>query len=163
MAVDTNNLGDRGERWAMQYLTQYPKAKEQALFRPQFLGAKWAAIDLYVEVVGRHRRRPFFFVQIKSTREGYTVRESKLKVQLSQDSVNSMLRMPAPTYFIGVDDQNLTAKVYIWSVRKNSQRAFPSMPSDHELTYMNLKILRTEVVEFWRTNGTKPTVSAFEL
>jgi hypothetical protein len=162
MAGDTNILGDRGELWAMQSLTQYPKAK-RALMRPQFLGAMWASIDLYVEIVGSHKPRPFSFAQVKSTRQGYTVQDKNLKVQLTERSVNALLNVPAPTYFIGVDDRNLTAKVYIWSIRKNGQKAFASMPTRFELTYDNLKILRDEVVHYWKTFGKKPTSSAFEV
>jgi hypothetical protein len=41
-------------------------------FNPVFLGEKYEALDYLVELIGVERTTPFFFVQVKTTRLGYT-------------------------------------------------------------------------------------------
>src|SRR5947209_7754694 len=98
---ERNAIGERGERIAAIVLTRFA-GMQNPLFKPCFLGEKWPAMDLYVELLPPIPKglRPFFFAQVKSTGQGYDEGSGNLKVKLSADDVGRLLSIPAPTYFI---------------------------------------------------------------
>ena len=42
-------------------------------------------------------------MQVKGTRLGYTAKENRLRVQVTQDDIDRMVGCPAPTYVVGID------------------------------------------------------------
>jgi hypothetical protein len=150
-------MGERGEARAYLALTDLD-ASPKSLFKPVFLGAKFEALDFYVEVVGQFKRKPYFFLQVKTTKSG-TNPAGRLKVKLSKSDVKKLLGISAPTYLVGVDD---TAKwSYILSIHLPGQKSLGSMPTTFQLTIPNLKLLKDEVVSFWKTVNHKPAISNF--
>jgi hypothetical protein len=79
-------LGQRGEALFTILMTAFEPG-EQPLFRPQFLGDKWPYIDFFVELLGHDDIKPFFFVQVKTTRQGYTKRQHRLKIGVAEDKI----------------------------------------------------------------------------
>ena len=61
-----NVIAERGENIFELAVTDY-ESFNKPLFKPGFLGAKWPALDYYVELVGVRATTPFFFVQVKTT------------------------------------------------------------------------------------------------
>jgi hypothetical protein len=66
MAAD--DIGDRGQWLCCLILTQICPGRSEPYFRPTFLGDKHPTFDFLVELVGAEG---YFFVQVKSTRQGY--------------------------------------------------------------------------------------------
>lgn len=72
MPVNQDAIGARGEAIVTNLLTRR-HGRDGPLFRPQFLGEKYPAIDFSVELVGvAGDHTPFFFPQAKTTATGYT-------------------------------------------------------------------------------------------
>src|SRR5436189_170193 len=64
------------------------------------------------EVVGAGQRRPYFFVQVRATREGFTATNpQRLKVKVAKADVRKMVLFRAPTYVVGVDEPGERAYV----------------------------------------------------
>jgi hypothetical protein len=51
MSVDRKLIGARGERIAMNLLTR-AHGRAEPFFRPTFVGEKYPAVDLFVELIG---------------------------------------------------------------------------------------------------------------
>jgi hypothetical protein len=79
-------LGQRGEAIFTVLMTEF-HSNAGPIFKPQFLGDKWQYVDFIVELVRSEKSVPYFFVQVKTTREGYTKKLNRLKVKLRQESV----------------------------------------------------------------------------
>jgi hypothetical protein len=94
-------LGQRGEALFYVMISKFNN-HAQPLFRPQFLGDKYPSIDFMVELVNYTGKMiPYFFVQVKTTRRGYTS-NNRLKLQVHKDDILRLSLFPAPTYFINV-------------------------------------------------------------
>src|SRR5262245_34049516 len=105
MAV-RDDIGSRGEAIFYVRITDFC-GRSQPLFRPRFLGEKAQTLDYLVELVGAGERTPFFFVQVKTTREGYTKRSRppRLKVGVLRHDVGRLSLHLAPTYVVGIDER----------------------------------------------------------
>jgi len=108
-----DHLGRRGESIAIVRLTEVCQANDLPYFVAHFLGDKCPLFDALVELVGAGDNTPFFFAQVKSTREGYNS-NGRLKVAVKKQAVVSMVKYPAPTYVIGIDERD--EKAYIVAV-----------------------------------------------
>jgi hypothetical protein len=118
-------------------------------FDAHFLGDKCPAFDFLVELVGAGERRPYFFVQVKATREGFTAgTPPRLKAKVSRDDVRKLVLFRAPTYVVGVDEPG--ERAYIIAVYGKMRTAISSMSTQHPLNGATLKLLWLEVREYWR-------------
>ena len=138
------DIGERGE-WLFRLLMTELCGRADPYFRPRFLGEKYPTFDFIIEVVDQPSC--FFFVQVKGTTQGYTVKENRLRIQVSQDDVDLMAAYPAPTYVVGVD-VNQFGVGYLLSVnepRDNVASLTTRFPIDRTV----LKDLRDEVIGFW--------------
>ena len=73
--VARNFTGSRGEHICSVLLTEICPGKELPFFKPIFLGERFETLDFMVELVDAGvASAPFFFVQVKTTREGHTTR-----------------------------------------------------------------------------------------
>lgn len=79
-------LGQRGEAIFIVLTTAF-HSNSGPIFKPQFLGDKWQYVDFIVELVGAGAVVPYFFVQVKTTREGYTKKLNRLKVKVPKEGV----------------------------------------------------------------------------
>jgi len=117
-----DTIGQRGEALFFVILTKlYGRARP--LFKPQFLGDKWPTVDFIVELIDSSSTVvPYFFVQVKTTQQGYTKKYRCLKIQVSARDARRLASFPAPTYVVGIDEINESA--YITSTSRGSVR-FP--------------------------------------
>ena len=100
-----NELGQRGENLFSVLITRF-YGRDKPIFRPQFLGDKWRTSDFIVELIDdTTSATPYFFVQVKTTRQGYD-QQNRLKVQISTEDMQKLAALPAPTYVVGIDDVN---------------------------------------------------------
>jgi hypothetical protein len=119
-------------------------------FNPIFLGEKNEALDYLVELTGIEIGTPFFFVQVKSTKLGYTsdVGNRRLRVKVPKESIEKIQRYPAPTYLVGVDDRK--SRSFIMAILAGTPRGFSSMTTRYPLNCVNLRRLWCEVRDYWR-------------
>jgi hypothetical protein len=132
-----------------------------SLFQPVFLGDKWPTADFYVELITTNNPRPYFFIQAKATTAAYLQNPRRLRVRLTRRDEARLLRIPAPTYLVGIDETN--SRAYIRSVRARATNAVSSLPASYPLTIRNLHRLYNEVLAFWQAHIIKPTSSVFDI
>jgi hypothetical protein len=140
-------IGARGESRFLVLITE-PHG-EQPLFRAQRLGEKWPAADFLVELLGSEGITGFFFVQVKTTRQGFTERDRRLKVTVAQHTVARLASIPAPTYVVGIDDIDGTG--YIVSANGERLTNVASVPDHFPLNRQNRERLWKEVREYWNS------------
>src|SRR4051812_32205474 len=97
-----DDIGSRGEFIFCTRVMNFC-GRNLPYFRPRFLGEKAQAFDYLVELVDATRGAPFFFVQVKTTRKGYT-KGQRLKVGMTAADVRRFSLFPAPTYLVGIDE-----------------------------------------------------------
>jgi hypothetical protein len=118
-------------------------------FRPQFLGDKWPNIDFIVELMDASTAMtPYFFVQVKATRQGYTKRTHRLKVKVPKSSIEQLASYPAPTYLVGIDE--LDEMGYILSVKGPHHTGVTSMATTFPINHDTQDRLWHEVMDFWK-------------
>jgi hypothetical protein len=100
--AEQDDIGSRGEDIFCVRITDFC-GRKKPYFRPRFLGEKAQTSDFLVELVGAGKRTMFFFVQVKTTHQGYTRRgrPPRLKVSMSGRDVRRLALYPAPTYLGG--------------------------------------------------------------
>ncbi|MFO5476742.1 MAG: hypothetical protein ACLBM2_23110 [Dolichospermum sp.] len=74
-------LGQRGELIFSLLMTEF-HSDAGPIFKPQFLGDKWQYVDFIVELIGAGSYIPYFFVQVKTTRQGYTKKDTRWNVKV---------------------------------------------------------------------------------
>jgi hypothetical protein len=118
-------------------------------FWPHYLGEKGETFDFVVELVDAGEKMPFFFAQVKATRKELTRTQSppRLRVEVSEKDVRRMVAYPAPTYVIGVHEDE--ERAFVISVHGTMSEAIPSITTAHELTCDTLRRLWDEVRDFW--------------
>jgi hypothetical protein len=97
-------IGSRGENIFSNLISKF-HSEHGPIFRPQFLGEKWPLVDFIVELVGEGRTTPYFFVQVRATRQGLTRVGRRLRVQVAEAEVRQLASYPSPTYIVGVDER----------------------------------------------------------
>lgn len=162
---DTSNIiGERGEAIFHSLLTRRVSGKnipaDGYLFQPQFLGEKWPLADYIVELRGiTPGVKPFFFVQVKATTQGYT-QKRRLKVEVEEEKVRGLAAYPAPTYFVGIDE--VKERGFIVSANAESLTSFSSLSTEFPLSISgNRRQLWEEVRDFWQIPTQPKLVSAF--
>jgi hypothetical protein len=157
----TDFIGGRGEAIAYTRLTAVCRKNDLPCFLPHYLGEKCPTFDYLVELVGTGKRRSFFFVQVKATREGYTKTQAppRLKVQVSARDVRRMALYPAPTYVVGVDEE--AERAFVIGLTARMRDPVPSITTAHELNCLTLRRLWDEVRAYWQSHGVVRKRSVF--
>ncbi|WP_414621134.1 DUF4365 domain-containing protein [Calothrix sp. CCY 0018] len=104
-------------------------------------------VDCIVELIGQKDYLPFCFVQLKSTKTGYTKKDKRLKVKFAQESLTGLSLYPAPTYIVGIDEKDESA--YLVSANGESLSAMASIPTEFPINLSNRGTLWNEVNDFW--------------
>jgi hypothetical protein len=151
-------LGQRGEAIFIVIMTAF-HSNSGPIFKPQFLGDKWQYVDFIVELVGAGAILPYFFVQVKTTREGYTKKLNRLKVKVPQEGVRGLATYPAPTYIVGIDKIKETG--YIVSANGENLTSMSSLSTIFPINKQNREFLWNEVNNFWDRYNTTFLVSQF--
>ena len=118
-----------------------------AIFNIRFLEDELPYVDCIVELIGQKDYLPFCFVQLKSTKTGYTKKDKRLKVKFSQESIGGLSLYPAPTYIVGIDEKEETG--YFVSANGENLSAMASIPTDFPINKPNRGTLWNEVNDFW--------------
>jgi hypothetical protein len=154
-----DEVGSRGESIFVVRLTDLCGRKRPS-FRPHFLGEKAETLDYFIELVDAGPPTPYFFVQVRTTRQGYTQRSPRrLKVSVAGRDVSRLANYPAPVYLVGIDEVQECG--FILAILSGSASAIPSLPTRFPLDCANLRVLYDEVSEFWAGNPASLTASAF--
>ena len=151
-------IGKRGEAIVVERLTDFC-GNPLPYFDPHPLGEKCPTYDYLVEVVNAGDSVPYFFVQVKATRRGFTKRERRLVVQVDAGDVRRMVRCPVPTYLVGVDEP--AGQAYVVSVHGDMDGPVASVPSTYPLNRKNLKRLWGEVTDYWQKLDPSARTSVF--
>jgi hypothetical protein len=89
-----------------------------------------------------------FFVQVKTTREGYTRHGNRLKVKISDKDTIRLAALPVPTYVVGVDEVSEVA--YLVSANGRHTKGLSSISTQFPINEQTQEALFQEVVSFWR-------------
>jgi Domain of unknown function (DUF4365) len=157
----TDFIGSRGEAIAFTGLSRICRESDLPYFWPHYLGEKCETFDFLVELVDAGEKTPYFFVQVKATRKELTLQQipPRLRVEVSEKDVRRMSAFPAPTYVVGVHEDE--ERAYVISVHGNMREAISSITTGHELTSETLKRLWDEVREFWQVHDMTRHASQF--
>src|SRR5580698_6654225 len=110
---NTDIIGSRGESIAFTKLTKVCRNDDLPYFWPHYLGEKCETFDFLVELVDAGEKTPYFFVQVKASRKELTLHQipPRLRVEVSEKDVRRMSAFPAPTYAVGVHEDEERAYV----------------------------------------------------
>jgi len=152
-------IGLRGESIFFVALTKL-YGRPEPLFNPRFLGEKYPSVDYIVELNSPSARIiPYFFVQVKTTRAGYTKRDHRLKVKVPHKDSVRLVALPAPTYVVGVDEVN--EATYIVSANGRYTKGLSSLSTQFPLNQPTQELLFQEVSKFWNRFDTWQMDSSF--
>jgi hypothetical protein len=121
------------------------------LFRATWLGDKYPAVDFLVDVLGRKDTSlGFFFAQVKGTAPA-RAQAARLSIDVPRERFNQLVRLPVPTYLIGVD---VNAEVsYLVAAHRSRRARVSGMTKAYCLRDDAVKIgLYREVLGFWQAN-----------
>jgi hypothetical protein len=155
-------IGGRGEAIAFARLARVCRTDaDLPYFWPHYLGEKYETFDLLVELVDAGEKTPFFFVQVRATRKEFTRTQTppRLRIEVSEKDVRRMVAYPAPTYVVGVHEEE--ERAFLVSVHGTMAEAIPSITTAHELTCETLRRLWEEVREFWQGREMSRAASFF--
>ncbi len=149
--MTADDIGDRGQCLCYLLMTQIFPGRSTPFFRPRFLGDKYPTFDYLVELVGSEAH--FFFVQVKSTRQGYRQgkKSRRLLVNVRRDDVQRMVASPIPAYVVGIDEPGKLG--YILSMNEPRKTGLGGLPDKHLLDGGNLEKLWHEVRNFWTSRN----------
>jgi hypothetical protein len=153
-----DDIGSRGEFIFCARIMDFC-GRDFPFFRPRFLGEKARTFDYPVELVSAGDQTPFFFVQVKATRKGYTRAGRRLKVGMSGPDVRRFSLIPAPTYLVGIDEAREVG--YILAILHGMAEPISSIPTDYPLDCTTLPALYQEVERFWAARDMTRRHSAF--
>lgn len=109
-------IGERGEAIFRVLITRRHPVDGFLFGSPRFLGEKNRTVDFLVELFHDAPVTPFLFVQVRSTRAGYTG-DGRLKVKVSGSHIERLVAYPAPTYIVGIDEAR--ERGYLLSAPRN--------------------------------------------
>jgi hypothetical protein len=140
-------IGKRGEKIFSVLITRWCDGRPW--FDEQFLGEKAEAKDFVVHLVGPTSGDATFYVQVKSTREGYHGQGAnrKLRVGLSREDLEKLQAVHAPTYVVGIDIQ--AERGYIVAITADLKKGFSRLSTRHPLNCKTIKTLWKEVDDYW--------------
>jgi hypothetical protein len=157
----SDDIGARGEALFFIMLTRFC-GRRRPFFRPHFLGEKFVTLDYIVELTDAGSTTPFFFVQVKTTTQGYVhdrTGNKRLKVHVSHTDMQRLIFYPAPTYVVGIDE--IAEIGYIVSANYGSPTRIASLPTTFPLDCDNLERLWHEVKAFCEQRDMRLEQSAF--
>ena len=153
-----DGLGSRGEALFIVLMTKF-HPKGGPIFAAQFLGEKSPLVDFLVVLLDAGAVKPFFFVQVKTTRAGYTIKERRLRVKVKQEHVAGLALYPAPTYIVGIDDK--TEEGFVISANGVNLTSLSSITTAYPLDEANRQMLWDEVRTYWTAPASPKLNSAF--
>ena len=159
-----DDIGTLGQNACTVHLTKL-HVGWKALFKVHYLGDKSPTFDFLVQLNGVERTLPlpFFLVQVKATRRGYSSDggHPRLRVRLSASEVTKMASCPIPTYLVGVNFGSRGENAYLLGIPGHAEGSVSSLTTKYPLNAKNRKLLWHEVRTFWRQQGPAARISQF--
>lgn len=150
--MTNDQIGELAERIAAVDLTRPVRGlHERPLFRVAPLGGKYPTVDFLVDIVDdRDASIGFFFAQVKGTASADPL-AVRLRVEVYRDRYNALVRLPAPTFLIGVD---VAAELsYLVAAHRPRTAKVSTIAKDYCLRDDAVKIrLYEEVLSYWEAN-----------
>jgi hypothetical protein len=153
-----NEIGQRGEVIFSMLITKRWNRKDP-IFRPQFLGDKWPTVDFLVELIGVVDFTPYFFVQVKTTRTGYTNQQERLRTKIAGQDLKRLAVYPAPTYVVAIDE--IKESGFIISANGEWCDNMSSVSTRFPLDENNQDLLWREVKKYWEKSRLSKLKSSF--
>lgn len=139
-------VGARGEAVFKSLVTREHPSRGFLFSLPLHLGEKREALDFFVELYTNGGAPAYCFVQVKTTRRGYT-RNGRLRVGVSARQMSRLAAYPGPTYVVGVDET--AGSGYAVYVGRGAQAGASSLCTDFPLDVDGIERLWEDVREFW--------------
>ncbi len=154
--VSADDIGEFGEQLVAVELSRPVRRRSRCpLFRARHLGDKYPTVDFIVEVLlPSGLSGGFFFAQVKSTGHHRASVRPRLPVAVSKSRFNALVKLPAPTYVIGVDVNS--ERSYVVAAHKVRAAAVATISKAFNLRDDAVKSdLYREVRHYWQEN--RPT------
>ena len=147
----SNEIGKRGER-IFAFIVGKSFAPHGYLFDTVFLGDKYPTVDFYVDLLNYTVKKGFFFASVKTTTQGYTTEKNHLKIFVSKEELQELVKYQVPTYVFGIDA--VEEKGYFTRVNHiNIDQNLSSLSLAYPMESPYLWELWEEVKLFWDNNG----------
>ncbi|MHA6877683.1 hypothetical protein [Ralstonia pseudosolanacearum] len=141
--MNNDAIGARGESIFFTRITALHGGSP--LFKPAFLGDKWAVADYVVELEGK--TGCYFLVQVKATTSGLN-KLGNLPVSVRLSKYQKLQQVWVPSYVVGVDDSTEDAYICATSVRT---AGLSSLKTQYPLRDPVVRQqLHDEVLTFWQ-------------
>jgi hypothetical protein len=134
-------IGQRGELIARFALTQFHDG--EPIFKHAFLGDKWEAADL--------------FVQVRTTSD-LPDANGRVSLTIKREELGALAAYPAPRYLLIVTERD--GRVYIRPVETEGP-GLSQIRCEHALTVSNCLTLRDDVRRYWSEHPARPWTSMF--
>ena len=147
----SNEIGKRGER-IFAFIIGKSFAPYGYLFDTVFLGDKYPTVDFYIDLLNYHTKKGFFFASVKTTTQGYTTEKNHLKIFVSKEELQELVKYPVPTYLFGIDA--IEEKGYFTCVNHiDTEQNLSSLSLKYPMEPAYLSALWAEVKHFWDNNN----------
>ena len=157
----SDDIGDRGESIFKVLISQPCGPQEKSFFRAYYLGEKKATLDFLVELTGLVGRSAYFFVQVKSTRQGVQGKSTRLRIKVKKRDIDRMIAYPGPTYLVGIDERN--ERGYVASIERPMDGDLHGLPITFPIDCESLQTLWNEVDAYWKRRDMTGIRSAFAI
>jgi hypothetical protein len=148
--VTADDIGWRGEQIFIRLISELCPGRPTPYFRPCFLGDKFATFDFLVQLFGSEEH--FFFVQVKTTRQGYrgSPGAQHLLVNVAHEDILRMVACPIPSYVVGIDEPQKLG--YVLSMNEPRTAGLGGLPARYPLDCDALERLWHEVQRYWTSH-----------
>ncbi|WP_435009973.1 DUF4365 domain-containing protein [Tundrisphaera lichenicola] len=143
----SDRIGIHGEFLFQAMISR--RCNRKFYFHPIFMGEKHPTTDLTVELLDTTGVQSLFYVQVKSTTQGYkgSGSDKKLIVDVSRKDVERLKSYPGPTYLAGIDI--IQGRGYLAGISADLTGPLDGLPTHHPIDCRNIRTLWAEVDSYW--------------
>ena len=137
--LSPDQIGDLGELLAAATLSRPVAGRfNRPLFRATALGGTYPTADFLVDLLAADGTAiGLFLAQIKATYVETRTR-TRLPISVPARKLNDLVRLPVPTFLIGVDVRSETS--YVVAAHRTRRRAVSSIPNTYSLSDDSVRI-----------------------
>ncbi|MEX1230463.1 MAG: DUF4365 domain-containing protein [Planctomycetaceae bacterium] len=160
--MTSDQIGTLGELIAAAALSRPVGGQfDRVLFRAIPLGDKYPTADFLVDLLEKDGSTiGFFLAQVKST-NALSGKKKSLPIAIQARGFNTLVRLPVPTYVIGVDIA--TDESYLIAAICERRRSLSHIKKSYNLSDDSVRIdLYEEVTSFWKAVRRIPHPTRFD-
>jgi hypothetical protein len=126
-----------------------------------YLGEKAEAKDFMVNLIEPTSGDANFYVQVKSTKQGYSGKGAsrKLKADVDKEDIEKLKKVPAPTFVVGIEIIGECG--FIVAITQATTGAIWGIPTKHRINCHLIKSLWKEIDDYWNAKKMIATTSKF--